>query len=137
MAYTRSFAHRLRYGTPVGTGRSGVGTRAYVWFKIVNPANGAASRREFGLIDSGCDECLLDNGLLTGLGLSTVPSSVPVAGGGTVAVDLVSAAEIEVEGITIKGRTLSFASTGTSLIGRDIYLRAFELAFNGAHWYHA
>lgn len=137
MAYTLTFATKVKYGTSAATARSGVGTRAYVWFKIINPANGASSRREFALIDSGCDECFLDDGLLTGLGLATVSSSVPVAGGGKVTVDIANSAEIEVEGITIRGRPLSFAKTKTSLIGRDIYLRAFELAFGGTDWYHA
>jgi hypothetical protein len=136
MATTLTFAHQLAYGAPTPTGRTGIGTRAYVWFTIVNPKSGAASRREFALIDSG-DECLLDDGLLSGLGLTTAASSVPVAGGGLVPVQIVSGAEIEVEGVRITGRPLTFATTRTSLIGRDIYLRAFEVAFTGGDWHHA
>lgn len=138
MATTLTFAHKLSYGQPTaGGGRTGLGSRAYVWFKIINPATGVASRREFALIDSGCDECLLDQGLLTGLGLATVPSSVGTAGGGTATVQIARTAEIEVEGILISGRPLTFGTASTSLIGRDIYLRAFELAFTGSDWYHA
>jgi hypothetical protein len=46
-------------------------------------------------------------------------------------VDVASGAEIEVEGVVVRGRPLTFGSTKTSLIGCDIYLRAFELAFTG------
>ena len=137
MAKTLTFAHTLAYGTPTATGRTGIGSRAYVWFKIVNPASGAASRREFALIDSGCDECFLDDGLLAGLGLTTTSSSVSAAGGGSVSVTIATGAEIEVEGTTIGGRVLTFASTKTSLIGRDIYLRVFDLAFTASDWHHA
>jgi hypothetical protein len=138
MATTLSFAHKLSYGPPTpARGRSGLGSRAYVWFKIINPATGAASRREFGLVDSGCDNCFLDNGLLGGLGLATATSTVGVAGGGTAAVQIAHGADIEVEGIIISGRSLTFGTSGTSLVGRNIYLRAFELAFTGTDWYHA
>lgn len=137
MATTLTFAHKLAYGTSIAAARTGVGSRAYVWFKIINPGNGTASRREFALIDSGCDECFLDNGLLAGLGLPTVSSSVAVAGGGKATVDIAHGAEIEIEGTIVKGRTLTFASTKTSLVGREIYLSAFELAFTGSDWYHA
>lgn len=137
MATTLTFAHTLTYGAPTATGRTGVGSRAYVWFKIINPASGAVSRREFALIDSGCDECFLDDGLLIGLWLATTSSNVPVDGGGSVSVDIVKGAEIEVEGTIVNGRPLTFASTKTSLIGRDIYLRAFDVAFTGSDWHHA
>lgn len=137
MATTLTFAHTLSYGTSATAPRSGVGTRAYAWFTITNPANGAVSRREFALIDSGCDECFLDDGLLAGLGLATTRSTITAAGGGTVWVDIVHNAEITVEGIVIANRQLTFASTKTSLIGRDIYLRAFELAFTSTDWHHA
>jgi hypothetical protein len=138
MSTTLTFAHKLGYGTPVSAGgRTGVGSRAYVWVKVINPVTGASSRREFGLIDSGCDDCLLDNGLLAGLGLATTSSTVVVAGGGTAKVEIAHRAEIEIEGIPISGRPLTFGTTATSLIGRDLYLRAFELAFTGAEWLHA
>jgi hypothetical protein len=138
VATTLTFAHKLSYGRPTGTGgtRTGIGSRAYIWFKIVNPATGAASRREFALVDSGCDECLLDDGLLTGLGLVTVSSTVGIAGGGTATVQIAHTADIEVEGVLISGRPLTFGNASTSLVGRDIYLRAFELAFTGSDWYH-
>jgi hypothetical protein len=139
MTKTLTFAHTLRYGQPVatGSGRTGVGTRPYVWFKIFNPTTGAASRRAFALIDSGCDECFLDDGLLAGLRLSTAKSSVTVAGGGNANAEIAQGAEIEIEGIRVSGRPLTFGNTTTSLIGRDIYLRAFELAFTGKDWHHA
>jgi hypothetical protein len=138
MATTLTFAHKLGYGPPTAAGgRTGLGSRAYVWFNIINPATGAASRREFALIDSGCDECLLDHGLLKGLGLATAGSSVVVAGGASMPVQVAPNAEIEVEGVLISGRPLIFGTTSTSLIGRNIYLRAFELAFTGSEWYHA
>jgi hypothetical protein len=62
---------------------------------------------------------------------------VGVAGGGTAAVQIAHGADIEVEGIIISGRSLTFGTSGTSLVGRNIYLRAFELAFTGTDWYHA
>jgi predicted aspartyl protease len=136
MATTLTFNHQLAYGQPTPRRRSGIGSRAYVWFKIVNPANGATSRREFALIDSGCDECLLDDALLSGLGLNTVASTVSVAGGGSLAVDIVQNAQIEIEGVSVR-RSLTFFSGTTSIIGREIYLRAFELAFTGSDWYHS
>ncbi len=135
---TISLPHTVPYGANLATGvRTGVGSRAYAWIKVINPSSGASSRREFGLIDSGCDDCFLDNGLLHGLGLVTHSSSVTVAGGGSVNVDIANNAEIEIEGILIKGRPLTFGSAATSLIGRDIYLRAFELAFRKGDWLHA
>lgn len=138
MPTTLTFAHTLPYGAPVAAGvRSGVGSRAYAWFKVMNPATGAASRREFGLIDSGCDECLLDSGLLAGLGLATVSSTVGVAAGGKATVLVAHGADIEIEGVAVSGRPLTFGTTSTSLIGRDLYLRAFELAFTGTDWLHA
>jgi predicted aspartyl protease len=135
MPITVTFNTQLKYGANVTTGvRTGVGSRAYVWIRIINPANGNASRRVFGLIDSGCDDCFLDSGLLSGLGLSTTATTVTVAGGGSVAATIVNGAEIEIEGVVVSGRPLTFGSAATPLVGRDIYLRAFELAFRGKDW---
>jgi len=138
-----TFGHLMPYAARISAGvRTGVGSRAYAWLEVRNPATGAISRREFGLIDSGCDDCLLNAGLLTpALGLHASPAgSVVVAGGGTIPVSVVHGAEIDIEGITVTGRPLTFASAASaapSLIGRDIFLRAFELALRGGDWLHA
>jgi hypothetical protein len=128
----------MPYAAAVVAGvRAGVGDRPYAWLQVINPVTLVASRREFGLIDSGCDQCFLDRGLLAGLGLTTHSSTVVVAGGGTVAVDIALNAEIEIEGVVVSGVPLTFGPATVSLIGRDIYLRAFELAFRTNDWLHA
>lgn len=135
---TLSFAHSHLYGASVA-GRTGLGSRPYAYFEIVNPATTARSHRIFGLIDSGCDDCLLDPALLTGLGFATTPSSVNVAGGGTLTADKVIGAEIYIEGNNLANCDLYFGPpTHThNLLGRNLYLRAFELAFCGRNWHHA
>jgi hypothetical protein len=138
MPITVTFNNRLSYGANVTAGvRTGVGSRAYAWFKVINPNNGASSRRVFGLIDSGCDDCFLDAALLNGLGLSSSPTHVTAAGGTLISANVVNGAEIEIEGVIVKGRPLTFGNTTTPLLGRDVYLRAFELAFRGGDWLHA
>lgn len=135
---TVTFNYLMPYAAGIVAGRrTGVGSRAYAWLQVRNPSTGFTSRREFGLIDSGCDDCMLDSALLAGLGCAVIPSQVTVAGGGSVSVGVVQGAEIEIEGILVKGRPLTFGSATPSIIGRDVYLRAFELAFRGGDWLHA
>jgi Aspartyl protease len=138
MPVTVTFGHRLLYGANLTTGvRTGVGSRAYAWFRIKNPNNGNYSRRVFGLIDSGCDDCFLDTNLIKGLGLHSVPTQVTVAGGNQVSANIVNGAEIEIEGVLVTGRPLTFGNTTTPILGRGVYLSAFELAFRGGDWLHA
>lgn len=139
-----TFGHVMAYGPPgQGGQRSGVGTRAYVWFEIVNPQNGMRSRRIFGLLDSGCDVALLDQSLL-GPGLLGLapgrPVSIGVAGGGNLTGRQIAGAEIEIEGVRVSGLLLvfgQFATGATPLIGRQAYLNAFDVAFTAKDWLHS
>ncbi|MCF3948567.1 retropepsin-like domain-containing protein [Acidiphilium sp. AL] len=134
-----TFATQLPYGQPGPTGvRSGVSTRAYVWFRIINTRTGVASRREFGLIDSGCDVSLLDDSILQSIHAARGQQvRIGVAGGGTVTVYKAQDTEIEVEGIRVPGVPLLFGTAATPLIGRQVYLNAFDLAFTPCAWLHA
>ncbi len=137
------FSSQLPYGEPdAQTGvRSGVTTRAYVWFQIFNTSTGRVSRREFGLIDSGCDICLLDDDIRQSIGArqgKRVPISV--AGGGTVTAYEAPTAAIEVEGMpAFANIPLLFlvGAAATPLIGRQVYLNAFDIAFTPSAWLHA
>lgn len=137
---TLTLPHSLPYG-PLGIGgvRSGIGTRAYAWFQIINLSTRATSRREFGLINSGCTSTFLDVGVLSGTGLTLGPAvTVSVAGGGTVHANEVHGAAIEIEGRLAAGTvSLIFGTTSTPLIGRQAYLNAFDIAFISTAWLHA
>lgn len=144
--YRITFSATLPYGQPGPTGVGvGQGTRPYVWFRLINLKTGATSRREFGLLDSGCDVSLLDYGILTSI-CSMPGSSLPerevrigVAGGGSIDAYEVQNVAIEVEGTMVSGLRvpLLFGTAAMPLIGRQVYLNTFDLAFTPTAWFHA
>lgn len=135
---TLTFAHVHSYGTIVGGVRTGIGQRAYAWFQIVDPTTGRRSRREFGLIDSGCERTFLDAALVpTSAGWRWGPAIAMTAAGGAGLVGYeVLGAELEIEGV-LASITPVVGTTTTSIIGSEGYSAAFDIAFTGVDWMHS
>jgi len=135
---TLSFPNVHVYGSMVGGRRSGVGKRAYAWFQIVDPPTGRRSRREFGLIDSGCERSFLDAGLVpTSAGWSLGPGiPMTAAGGHGITGYEVLGAVLEIEGVPANV-TPVVGTTATSVIGSEAYTAAVDIALTSKDWMHS
>lgn len=114
------------------------GNRPYA--DVILPGGAGKSPTHKCLVDTGADYLQLPASAATSVGLghlltSAITTSVKIAGGGSVTMQLARGVNVTVEGYPVKVDILFDPSnSGPELLGRQALLAAVEAGFNTKEW---